>query len=156
MQIIGTIVDFAADGKAVVEFEKELPAAVLGGSNLPAGNEQNAPAEARGDAHGSVRRLALEVIPGVAKGTQVYVEVKGGSLLQMPMLAYVMAGAFAAGMLAGLAVLGLIMGFSKAVLPSLMLGLLCAAGAIVAINVREARMAREEFRPRIVGAVWKK
>jgi len=137
MKKIGTIVDFAPDGKAVVEFEEEI-----------------APGGAGSGEEAGARQMALEVIPGIAKGTQVYVEVAEGSLLRMPALAWVMLGAFAAGAAVSLLALAVMASAAKAVLPSVLAGLVCAGGAIVVINAKERRRARGEFRPRIIGVVW--
>jgi len=144
MQEIGTIVDFTDEGKAIVEFEAR-PAACAG---CAAGGMCRA-------ADGFKRRMELEVIPGVAEQSRVYVDVGPRTLLKFPMLAYVMIAAFLAGAIAA-QIIAWIFGVKDAgTILSLLLGLLATAAAIIVINIKETKRSKEEFTPHIVGIVWR-
>jgi len=142
MKEIGKIIDFDEEGKAIVEFEataRQCPGCASGHMCTRSGEK---------------KRMVLEVIPGVAKGSMVYVETGRRSLLRLPTLAYVMVGAFLAGALLGEALFNLFKARQPGVL-SIMAGLIVTAVCIVALSIDEHRRAKAGFDPYIVGVVWK-
>jgi len=143
MKEVATIVDFTETGKAVVELEGT------------AGGCDACPSDGICAQTGGKRRMTLDVIPGIARGTQVLVEVGYRSLLKMPALAYVMIAAFVAGTILGQIIFKAILGVSDSDVVSILAGLIAAAGGIVALSVIENRRKNEQFEPRIIGIVFK-
>ena len=142
MKEVGTIVDFSEKGKAVVELEGK------GGCDLcPSGGVCTET--------GGKRQMTLDVIPGIAPGTQVLVEVGRRSLLKMPTLAYVMIAAFVAGTILGQIIFKAILGVSEPDVISILAGLIATAASIAALCVVESRRNKQEFEPRIIGIVLK-
>ena len=142
MKETAKIIEFDAEGRAIVEFDttgQACPGCASG--QLCAQN-------------GEKKRMALEVIPGVALGSRVYVDIGRRSLLRWPVLAYVMIGAFVGGALIGEVFCNLLTAKQPGVL-SIMLGLIATAGCIIALNIDEHRRSKEGFTPRIVGVLWR-
>ena len=143
MKEMGKIKDFVGDGKAVVELDGK-DARCTG-----------CPSGALCAETGEKRQMILDVIPGVARGTQVYVEVGYPSLLKMPSLAYVMVAAFMAGAILGQIVFKAIFNVSQPDVLSILAGLVATAGSIVTLHFFETRRDKQGFIPRIAGVVWK-
>jgi len=142
MKEVGKIIEFDSEGRAVVEFEaREHACAGCASRQLCTQS-------------GDKRRMVIEVIPGVAPGSRVYVEVGRPSLLQLPILAYVMLGSFLGGVALGELLFHLVKARQPGVL-SLMLGLMATAVCIVALNVDEHRRSKNGFSPYIVGVMWR-
>ena len=142
MKEVATIVDFTERGKAVVELEAK------GGCDLcPSGGVC---AES-----GGKRQMTLDVIPGIARGTQVIVEVGRRSLLKMPALAYLMIAAFVAGTILGQIIFKAILGVSESGIISILAGLIATSGSIAALSIIEGRRNKQEFEPRIIGIALK-
>jgi len=142
MKEIGKIIDFDEEGKAIVELDakaKQCPGCASGHLCM-----QN----------GEKKRMVLEVIPGVARGSMVYVEAGRRSLLRLPALAYVMLGTFLGGVLLGEAVFSLFNARQPGIL-SIMAGLIVTAVCIVALSIDDHRRAKAGFEPYIAGVVWK-
>ena len=135
MKEIGKIIAFDEEGKAVVEFDttaKQCPGCTSSHLCTQSGEK---------------KRIVLEVIPGVALGSMVYVETGRRSLLRLPALAYVMVGAFLAGALVGEAIFNLLKAHQPGVL-SIMAGLIVTAGCIVFLSIDEhRRRAKDGFEP---------
>jgi len=143
MKEIGTITDFADDGRAVVELDgKDARCA-------------GCPSGAFCAQTGEKRQMILDVIPGIARGTQVYVEVGYPTLLKMPSLAYVMTAAFIAGAILGQIVFKAVLRVPQPDVLSILAGLLVAACSILTLHLRESRRNKQSFVPRIIGVVWK-
>jgi positive regulator of sigma E activity len=143
MKETGTIIDFTDDGKAVVELQNDAGAC----SSCPSASVCK---------QGEENRLTLDCIPGVAVGTEVYVEVGHRSLLKMPTLAYLMLASFLFGAALGQIVLKLILSLSQADMGSILLGLVATAATIVGISMYENKREEEELIPRIVGVKFSK
>lgn len=143
MKEVGTIVDFSEKEKALVELEGKggCDACQSGGMCAKSGE--------------GVRRMTLDVIPGIARGTHVIVEVGRRSLLKMPTLAYLMIAAFVAGTILGQVIFKAILGVSKSDVISILAGLIATAGSIAALSVIEGRRNKQVFEPRIIGIVLK-
>ena len=142
MKEVGQIIEFDAEGRAIVEFERK---------------SQNCSGCASCQIcvqNGQKKRLVLEVIPGVALGSRVYVDIGRRSLLRWPVLAYVMIGTFIGGALAGEILFSVFRARQPGML-SIMLGLVATAACIIALNVDEHRRSKEGFTPRIVGVMWR-
>jgi len=143
MKEIGTIVDFTDEGKAVVEFN-DKGAACAG-----------CPSGAFCAQSGGKRRMVLDIISGVARGTQVYVEIGPRSLLKMPALACVMVASFIGGAVLGQIVFKAVFGVRQPDILSLLAGLVVTAAAIFGRSAFENRRNKREFAPHIAGVVWK-
>ena len=143
MKEVATIVDFTERGKAVVEFEAK------GACDLcPSGG-------VCAESGGGNRQMTLDVIPGIARGTQVIVEVGRRSLLKMPALAYLMIAAFVAGTILGQIIFKAILDVSESGIISILAGLIATSGSIAALSIIEGRRNKQEFEPRIIGIALK-
>ncbi|HUS59549.1 MAG TPA: SoxR reducing system RseC family protein [Planctomycetota bacterium] len=157
MKEIGRIIEFTSEGKAVVEFETKRSSCngCACGSICKSVNVQDAgQQDASGRASGEKKRMVMEVIPGVALGSRVYVEIGRPSLLRLPTLVYVMVAAFLAGALLGQIIAGIARS-SQAGMLSIMAGLIVTAVCIVALNIDEHRRSKETFTPYIIGIIWR-
>ena len=142
MKEIGKIIEFTSEGKAVVEFETKV-----GACKGCACAGVCSPFEEK-------KRMTMEVIPGVALGSRVHVDIGRPSLLRWPTLAYVMIATFLAGALLG-QLIGAIAGSKDSGLISIMAGLILTALCIVALNIDEHRRGKETFVPHIIGVMWR-
>jgi len=139
----GRIVEFTSEGKAVVEFESRgKPCAACAAFSLCAAEGETA------------RRMVLDVIPGVAQGALVYVDVGPRSLLKMPALAYVVLGSFLAG-LAGSAGAMRLFEVRAAQAVNVIAGLAVAAAVVAALAIHEQRRRKDASGPHIVGVAWR-